>query len=117
MAGIEAFAKNDAGMGAKFPIHLIGADVEGVDDAGTALEEAVRKTAGGGADVEADFIGNVDLPVVQGGFHFQAAAADEARLGEKFDFCIFRDFATGFVRLLPVEEHLPREDERLSFFA
>ena len=117
VAGVEAFAKDDAGMGAEFPIHLVGADVEGVDEAGAALEEAIGEAAGGGADVEADFIVDVDFPVVEGSFDFQATAADEAGLGEELHFCIFGDFAAGFVGLLAIEENLAGEDEGFRFFA
>ena len=55
--------------------------------------------------------------MVEGGFHFQAAAADEAGLSQEFHFRIFGDFAAGFVGLLAIEKDLPGEDQRLGLFA
>ena len=78
VAGVELLFDDDAGIGAQFPDEVVGADVHGVDTGGTALEQAIGETAGGGSDVDAGPAGGIDVEGVERGFELEAAAADEA---------------------------------------
>ena len=44
------------------------------------LEHAVGESSGGGSDVEAEPAGEVDVPVMQGGFELEATAANVAEV-------------------------------------
>ena len=54
---------------------LAVAGVDGNDASGAVLQEAVGEASGGGADVEANFSGDVDLPMRERVLQLQAAAA------------------------------------------
>jgi len=57
-------------------VELAAADVDGVDDARTALEQAVREAARGGADVHTDAALHADAEVLERVDELFAAAAD-----------------------------------------
>ena len=60
-------------------MQLSGAYVDGVDFAGTALQQAIGESARRRADVSADLAGDVDTESVESGFQLLAAAADKFR--------------------------------------
>ena len=87
IAGVGFFQQADAGVAAKLEGDLAVAGVHGDDAGGAVLEEAVGEASGGGADVEANFSGDVDLPVGECVFEFEAAAAYVFQVfAEKADF-------------------------------
>ena len=46
VASVYAFAKNDTGVVAQLPVELAVTDIDGVHARGTALEQAIGKSAG-----------------------------------------------------------------------
>ena len=79
---------------------------------GAALQQAVGKAAGGGADVETDSTGDVDLPVVEGGLKLESAAADVGHVvAEETDSGIRCDGSARFVDFLFVDEHATGKDK------
>jgi hypothetical protein len=117
VAGIDAFHDDDAGVLAQFPGELAAADVDGVDELGAVLEEAIREASGGGADIHGDGVGDVDLEGLEGVFEFGSAAADVAGWGGDFELVVGLDFAAGFIGDLAIEADGAGEDEALGLFA
>ena len=123
VAGIEeacvgALHEGNAGVVAEGLGDLAIAGVNGENPGGTVLEHAVGETAGGGADVEAEAAGKVDVPVVQSAFELEPAAADVAEVGaEDADGGVVGHGMTGFVGLLFADEDAAGKDEGLGAFA
>ena len=88
-----------------------------VNAEGAALQQAVCEAAGGGADVEADFLGGIDGPMVEGLGEFVAAAGDVGGRGGYVDGSVEVDFFAGFVGTLAVDLDLAGEDEGFGLFA
>src|SRR5918996_5182549 len=78
---VRPLENGDARVVAQARMKLAVADVEGADAVGARLEQAVREPAGGGADVEAVFAGDVDLELGERAGELLASARDEARRG------------------------------------
>jgi len=82
------------------------------------LEHAVGEAAGGGADVDAGEIGEVDGPVGEGALELEAAAADVFEIGtEEANDGVGGDGGAWFVNTLLVDEDTAGEDESLCAFA
>jgi hypothetical protein len=107
----------DARVIAQFPDELVGADVEGVDGGGSALEQAVGKSAGAGADIEARHRLDVEVKCVQCALEFQAAPTDEAGFFLQFDEFIGGDFFARFTGDAGADFHFSGEDQPLGLFA
>ena len=117
-AGVAALAEADARVVAKGGGDLAVAGVDGEDVGGTVLEHAVGEAAGRGADVEAGLAHEVDLPVFEGGFELEAAAADVAEVGsEEAEDSSRVDRGAGLINLLLVDEDTAGEDESLGSLA
>ena len=111
-ACIGALDEANARVVAELHGDLAEAGVDGGDVRGAALQQAVRKAAGGGADVEAGSAGDVDLPVVEGGLKFESAAADVGHVvAEEADGGIGCDGGAGLVDFLFVDQDAAGEDE------
>ncbi len=108
---------HDARVRAQLPIELTGAAIDGMHAGRSGLQEDVGEAAGGRADIEADFAGDVERKVVQRARELESAAAHVGRAGEHVHGAIVRDQVAGFGRLLPVDAHLSGHDEGLGFLA
>ena len=82
------------------------------------MKHAVGEAAGGGSDVDAGEVGEGDLPVVEGAFEFEAAAAyefqvvaEEAEVGGVVDGC------AGLIDALLVNQDATGEDEGVGSLA
>ena len=117
VARVHLLLDDHARIVAQFPIELAGADIDGVDARRAALQQAIGEAAGGGADVEADLARDIDREMIERGFQLESAAADVARLREQFDLARRVDVRAGLVGLLPVDQHLAGQDQRLRFLA
>jgi len=117
VTGVELFLDDDAGVVAEFPDELVGSDIDGVHADGSALEQAIGETAGGGTDIHTDPAGRVDLEGVESTLEFQATAADETLLFLDLERGVRRQLRAGFVDDAVPGTHFPGEDEALRLLA
>jgi hypothetical protein len=118
LAGVGALHEGDAGIAAEALGDLAVAGIDGENAGGSVLEHAIDEASGGGADVEAESAGEVDLPVTEGLFELEAPAAYVAKIfAEETQRGFFGDRAARFLDLLLIDEDTPGEDERLGAFA
>jgi RNA polymerase sigma-70 factor (ECF subfamily) len=117
VTGVGTLQQGHAGISAQAFGDLPIAGIDR-DDAGRAmLQHAVRKTAGGGADIDAVTPGEIDLPLDQCGFQLQPAPADVALFfPQHAQQRSVLDSAPGLLYFLLVDEHAPGENERLRPF-
>jgi hypothetical protein len=101
---------------AQFPGELAFADIDGIDEFGSVLEEAVGEASCGCADVHGDGFGDIQLEGLEGVFEFGSAAADVAGRGGDFELVVGLDFAAGFIGDLAIEADRAGEDESLGLF-
>ena len=91
--------------------------VSGVDRdhaSGAVLQEAIGETAGGGADVEASFAGDVDLPMLKTFFELESAAAYVLKiLAEESNVGVGIDAGAGLFDFLTLDQNLSGKDQRL----
>ena len=81
-------------------------------------EHAVGESAGGGADIEAEAVAEVDAPMREGRFELESAAAGVAEVAaEEADGGVIRDGGAWLFVLLFVDEDAAGEDEGLSALA
>ena len=117
-AGVGALAESDAWVVTKFVGDLSVAGIDCEDRSCAALQHAIGEAAGGGADVDAGEIGEVDAPMGEGALKLEAAAADVLEIGtEETDDGVGRDGGTWFVNALLVDEDAAGEDESLCALA
>jgi len=75
------------------------------------LQKAIGESAGRGADIEADFPGDVDLPMLESFLQFPAAAAHIFQIfSEKTEFCFPVDRRAGFLDFLPIHQNFAGEN-------
>lgn len=117
VTGVDAFAEDDARVGAQLPVDLARADVDGMDASGAVLKETIGEAASGCADVETDLAGDVDGEVFQRSFEFQAAAANVRRPAGDFEAAIQRDGLAGLGAFLTLNEDGAGQDEGAGLFA
>ena len=116
-SAVKILSGVDARVIAQFPDELVGADVEGVDGGGAALEQAVGKSSGAGADIEACHRLDLELKCVQCALEFQAASTDEAGFFLQFDEFIGGDFFARFIGDAGADFDFSGEDQPLGLFA
>ena len=92
-------------------------DVEGVDGGGAALEQAVGKSSGAGADIEACHRLDIELKCVQCALEFQAAPTDEAGFFLEFQDFFGGDFFARFIGDAGADFDFSGEDQPLGLFA
>ena len=85
IARVHAFPHHHARIVAQFPIELAVADVDGPDARRAALQQAIRESAGGRADIEADQPVDIDREMIQRGGQLESAAADVGHPLQHFD--------------------------------
>ena len=114
-AGVGLLEGDDARVVPEGGVELAGADVDGVDAAGAALEEDVGEAAGGGADVEGDGVPEVMGEGLQGGEELAGAAADVGERGGGGERRVRVEEASGLVDGRAVgEDDLAVGDESLG---
>ena len=111
---IELLPGNDAWILAQLPGQLIRADVERVNSECSSLEEAIRKAAGGGANVHGHLSGDINTKGVQGSFKLEPAAADMPGFFLHVDHRRVRDLLAGLGIGDAFDGHLAGEDEPLG---
>lgn len=116
VAGVEAFAGEDAGVAAEFPDELVGADVDGMNAGGAFLKEAIGKAAGRGSEVGADEAGDVELEIAEGAFEFESAASDVAGFFFEGEESVGGEFLAGLGDAFGAGEDFARHDEALGLF-
>jgi hypothetical protein len=117
-AGVGALHEGDAGIVAEGLGDLAVAGVDGEDAGSAVLEHAVGESAGGGADVEAETVAEVDAPMGESGFKLESAAADVTEVGaEEADGSIGGDGGARLVLLLLADENAAGQDESLGALA
>ena len=117
-ASIGALDEANARVVAELHSDLPEAGVDSSDVRSAALQKAVGKATGRGADVEAGSACNVDSPVVECGLKLETAAANEGHVvAEEADGGIGCDRCAGLVDFLFVDEDAAGKDEGTSTFA
>ena len=111
------FHHDDARVAAQFPRELALADIYGENFCRAALEQTIRETAGGRADVNGGESGDVELKMFQRVFELVAAARNEFFRRIHNDFIGGFDGVAGFFRRMAVDSDDAGEDEALGFFA
>ena len=117
IARVHLFVDNYSRVVAQFPVELSGAGVDRIDARGAALQQAIGESAGGGANVQADFSSHGNSEMIERGFQLQPAAADITRLLEQLDFRASVDVRARLVGLLAIDQHLPGQNQRAGFLA
>src|SRR5579864_2308671 len=116
--GIRLFEQSDSRILAQLEIHLAVACVDGDHSRGAVLEEAIGKTSGGGAHIDAGSAIYIDVPVLQRTFEFQPAATHILQiLSEQADRGGFVNLRAGLFDLLFVNEYFAGENQRLRSLA
>src|SRR6516162_1577316 len=116
-ARVEALMHHNARIGAQRPGELAASNIHRVNAGRTGLQQAVREAARRRTNVKADLARDVDRKAAKGGSELEAAAADVWRPRPHLDLSIVGDALSGLGRLLPVEDHFTRHNERLRFLA
>ena len=79
------------------------------------LQQAIGEAPGGGANIHAALVSNVNVPVLQRPRQFQSAATDKRLVVAKdADGGVFFDVRTCLLNLLLVDQHSAGKDERLA---
>ena len=117
MARVGFFHHHDARVLAQFPGELALADVHGKNLGRAVLEQAIGEPAGGGAEVERDQAGHVQLKMSQRVFELVAAAADVFFAGVEGEGVVRLDGVAGFAGGLGVDADLAGEDGAFGAFA
>jgi hypothetical protein len=117
VTGVDAFHDHDPGVLAQFPGELGAADIDGIDEFGSVLEEAIGEASGGRAHIHGDGLGDIELESLEGVFEFGSAAADVAWGGGDLELVIGLDFPSRFIGYVSIEADGTCEDEALGLFA
>jgi hypothetical protein len=95
-------------------VELVGANIDSKDAARAMLQEAIGKTACGGADIEAAEPLNIEGITIKGALEFFAATRDKARLCREDYDGIFGNGLRGFGGALPIDGDLACHNEALG---
>ncbi len=93
------------------------ADVDRINFARAALEQAISESSGRGADVRRNLIAHIDLEKIQGTFQFQPAAADKTRGSRGRNHRVRVNQQRGLLRDLLANAHLASHDRALRLLA
>ncbi len=112
------FQESNARVLAQSEIHLPVTRIDRNHSCRSALQQAISKASGGRANVETKLSLNVDLPMFEGTFEFESAAADVFQIfPQQTDDGILRNLCACFVDLLLVDQYFPRNDKSLGAFS
>ena len=91
------------------------AGINGDHASGAVLQKAIGESAGRSADIEADFPGDVNLPMLESLLQFQATAADVFQIfSQKPHFCFSVDRRARFLDFLPIDQNFAGENQGLG---
>ena len=117
-AGVGALHQADARVVAQLHGDLAEAGIDGGHMRGAVLQQAIGKSAGRGADIEAGAACNRDLPVIERRRELEPAAAHVGLvLAQQANGSIFRDRRARLVNLLLPHQNPAGKDERPGAFA
>lgn len=112
------FDGDDARVLAELPGELARGDVDGIDARGAAPEQAIRESASGAADVEANEPCGIDGKIVESAGEFFASAAGKGeRVGDEIDGGVNGDEGAGFGCGLARDADAGGEDQGLGALA
>jgi hypothetical protein len=118
IARVGFFQQPDSTILAEFEVHLAVAGVYSDNLRCAALQQTISETASGRANVETSFTFDGDVPMIEGSFQLQSAAADVLEIiPEQADRTVSGNLRTRFVHLLVFYEDFTRKNERLSALA
>ena len=118
ITGINTFHQMDARFVAELHRDLAEAGIDGDYMGGAMLEEAVRKSAGGSANIEAGAVEDVDVPTIERRGKFEAATTDVRLVfSEEPDARVGEDGGTGLVDFLFGDEDPTGENEGAGVLA
>ena len=86
------------GMVPKFPVKLAMPDVDGVNLCGATLQQAIRKTASGCADIQRNPSLHVDVEMIESAFELQRAPPDIFLRRPHCDRCLWSEKLRWFCR-------------------
>src|SRR5262249_28877747 len=117
VAGVEVFPRDHAGILPKPVMQLVGPTIQGIDPGGAPLQKAIRKPAGGGADVQTDLVLRREAEMMQGLRQLDATSSDIGMIWA-FDTARarFREALARFVDSGLVDHHFSRQDQGLGPF-
>ena len=99
-------------------IQLTVAGIDGDDPSRAMLQQAIGESSSRCADIEANFARNMNFPVIEGAFEFQAATAYVAEiLAEQADRGVFLNRCPGFFQLLIINQNFAGKNQSLRAFA
>ncbi len=117
MPGIGLFHDRDTRIIAQFPGKLAPAHIDRKNPLCAGLQQAIGKTAGGGAEVNGNEAGGVQLKMLERVFKLETAAADEFFRGREGDLVLSGHIIAGFLCDLAVDTDLAGENRALGAFA
>ena len=91
-------------------------DVDRPNLGGSALQKAIRESAGRRADVETRTPGDIQVKSIQRAGEFVTAAAHIRHALQDVDGSVACDTVAGLLHFLTRHQHLPGQHQRLRFF-
>jgi hypothetical protein len=102
----------------KFPVELVGVDINGEHADRSMLEQAIGEAAVGSAEIQANFSCGINREIPKSSFEFEATAGHVfLQAGANFDLRVVGDGVTGFGDRDAVNDNFAGEDHGLGFFA
>jgi len=95
-------------------VQLPPSDIHGIYLDRTLLQQAIRKAAGRGADIEADGTLSIKGKMSQCSLELQATTRHVAKLFPHLDLCIAMDTRAGLIAFLPIHIHQSRHNQPLG---
>src|SRR5579871_194219 len=114
---VDALVHDHPRIRAKRPRKLADADIDGMHPRRARLQQAVGEASGRGTDIQTNCAADVDMEMLECARHFVAAATHIRWRFHECERAIRLDRAPGLVRLLPIDQHIARHDERLGLLA
>jgi len=99
-------------------IHLTVTGIDGDHTSGAMLQQTIRESTRGSADIETYLALDIDFPVFQSAFKFESAAADIFQVFAQQPNCGIRgDLRARLIELLVIDQDFPGENESLGAFS
>ena len=80
------------------------------------LQQAISEASSGRANIETNFSGDIDFPVIQCAFQLQSAAADVLQIFAEQSNTLQHRLRAGLLDFLLSDQNFAREDQRLPAF-
>lgn len=118
LAGVRALHERDARVAAELFGDLAVAGIDGEHARGPVLEHAIGEASRRCTHVQTELAVEINAPVAQRGFEFEAAATYVAQVvTQETDGRSFRNGVAGLFDLLLVDQDAPGEDEGVGALA